>query len=76
MTAKDHWEQVYSTKPTDGVSWYQPHAGQSLALIRFDRRIEPSGILAQRASHRRPDNTQFIQHFLGASIIAGRFDVQ
>ena len=34
MTAKDHWEQVYSTKPTDGVSWYQPHADQSLALIQ------------------------------------------
>ena len=34
MQPKDHWEHIYSTKPTDGVSWYQDHAGQSLRLIR------------------------------------------
>lgn len=34
MQQKDHWEKVYSTKPTDGVSWYQEHADQSLSLIR------------------------------------------
>jgi SAM-dependent methyltransferase len=33
MERKDHWEQVYSTKPTDGVSWFQAHAEQSLRLI-------------------------------------------
>lgn len=26
MQAKDHWENVYSTKQTDAVSWFQPHA--------------------------------------------------
>lgn len=34
MHSKEHWEQVYSTKPTDGVSWFQEHAAQSLHLIR------------------------------------------
>lgn len=34
MQSKDHWEKVYSTKASDGVSWYQPHAEQSMALIR------------------------------------------
>lgn len=33
MQQKDHWEQVYSTKPTTGVSWFQEHATQSLELI-------------------------------------------
>ncbi len=33
MQHKDHWEQVYSTKPTTGVSWFQEHATQSLRLI-------------------------------------------
>lgn len=31
---KSHWDQVYSTKASDAVSWYQPHASLSLSLIR------------------------------------------
>lgn len=34
MAQKDHWEQVYTTKPTTGVSWFQEHAEQSLRLIQ------------------------------------------
>lgn len=34
MQPKEHWENVYSTKPTDGVSWFQEHAELSLRLIR------------------------------------------
>lgn len=34
MQQQDHWDKVYSTRPTDGVSWYQEHADQSLNLIR------------------------------------------
>ena len=34
MQSKDHWEQVYSTKATSGVSWFQKHAQQSVQLIR------------------------------------------
>jgi SAM-dependent methyltransferase len=37
MQAKDHWEHVYSTKPAEGVSWFQEHAEQSLRLIRDSR---------------------------------------
>ncbi len=33
MQRKDHWENVYETKPTTGVSWFQEHAAQSLRLI-------------------------------------------
>ncbi|MDR0781164.1 MAG: class I SAM-dependent methyltransferase [Pseudomonadales bacterium] len=34
MQSKEHWERVYSTKGTDAVSWYQPHADRSLQLIK------------------------------------------
>ena len=34
MQSKSHWEHVYATKPADALSWYQPHADRSLALIR------------------------------------------
>jgi SAM-dependent methyltransferase len=34
MPTKDHWEQVYSAKRADAVSWFQAHAEQSLRLIR------------------------------------------
>jgi len=33
MDRKQHWEQVYATKPSDSVSWYQEHANLSLRLI-------------------------------------------
>lgn len=33
MQSKDHWEQVYTTKATSGVSWFQEHARQSIQLI-------------------------------------------
>lgn len=41
--AKDHWETVYQNKPADTVSWFQPHARQSLELIRR--------IAGEQASH-------------------------
>jgi SAM-dependent methyltransferase len=34
MHSKKHWEQVYTTKATNAVSWFQQHADQSLRLIR------------------------------------------
>ena len=30
---KSHWEQIYATKPSDSVSWYQSHPSISLGLI-------------------------------------------
>jgi 2-polyprenyl-3-methyl-5-hydroxy-6-metoxy-1,4-benzoquinol methylase len=33
MQAKEHWEHVYSSKPTTKVSWFQQHANLSLKLI-------------------------------------------
>ncbi|MGO8754684.1 MAG: class I SAM-dependent methyltransferase [Gallionellaceae bacterium] len=33
MDRKQHWEQVYTTKPSKAVSWFQNHADQSLRLI-------------------------------------------
>jgi ubiquinone/menaquinone biosynthesis C-methylase UbiE len=33
MQLKSHWEEVYETKSVDNVSWFQPHATQSLRLI-------------------------------------------
>ncbi|HEX9149607.1 MAG TPA: class I SAM-dependent methyltransferase [Thermoanaerobaculia bacterium] len=34
MLSKEHWERIYSTRPTNAVSWYQEHAESSLRLIR------------------------------------------
>lgn len=33
MDAKTHWDNVYSTKAPDAVSWYRTHLEESLALI-------------------------------------------
>lgn len=33
MDRKQHWDQVYATKTSDSVSWFQEHADQSLRLI-------------------------------------------
>lgn len=34
MNRKQHWEQVYATKASDSVSWFQEHAEHSLRIIR------------------------------------------
>lgn len=33
MQSKEHWEKVYTTKASDNVSWFQPHAETSMRLI-------------------------------------------
>ena len=33
MDQKQHWEQVYTTKSSESVSWFQEHSEQSLRLI-------------------------------------------
>src|SRR6516165_3459027 len=41
MDVKTHWENIYSTKTPDQVSWYRPHLETSMALIKraaIDRR--------------------------------------
>lgn len=34
MDPKDHWEHVYSSKPTERLGWYKPHLVTSLAWIK------------------------------------------
>jgi len=34
MNKKDHWENVFTRKKSDGVSWYQPTPAESLEFIR------------------------------------------
>lgn len=34
MDVKTHWENIYSTKAPNQVSWYRPHLETSLALIK------------------------------------------
>lgn len=45
MDHKQHWEQIYSTKPSDAVSWFQDHADQSLRLIHNTRLGRNSAII-------------------------------
>jgi len=33
MPPKEHWEQVYSSKPTEKLGWYAPHLQTSLSWI-------------------------------------------
>lgn len=33
MNKKEHWENVYATKPHDQVSWYRDHLDNSLKMI-------------------------------------------
>jgi SAM-dependent methyltransferase len=34
MNARAHWEQVYSSNPTEKLGWYEPHLRTSLAWIQ------------------------------------------
>jgi len=45
MPSKEHWEDIYSTKTTDEVSWFQEHAALSLKLIRDARVSLTSSII-------------------------------
>lgn len=45
MQSRDHWENVYSSKSADGVSWFQEHAEQSLRLIRGMRLSRSAAII-------------------------------
>lgn len=53
MQSKDHWEQVYSTKATSGVSWFQEHALQSVLLIRQAGVSRDAGIIDVGGGPRR-----------------------
>jgi len=33
MDSRQHWEKVYTDKAAEAVSWFQPHAVRSLAII-------------------------------------------
>jgi ubiquinone/menaquinone biosynthesis C-methylase UbiE len=45
MQFKTHWEKVYTTKATDAVSWFQPHADLSPGLIRDTQRGKEAAII-------------------------------
>jgi 2-polyprenyl-3-methyl-5-hydroxy-6-metoxy-1,4-benzoquinol methylase len=45
LKSKDHWENVYTTKATDAVSWFQPHAQLSLDLIQSSAAGKEAGII-------------------------------
>jgi SAM-dependent methyltransferase len=34
MDPKQHWQRVYTGKPADAMSWHQPTAARSVAMIR------------------------------------------
>lgn len=45
MTTREHWEQVYRTRRTDEVSWFQQEPGLSLDLIRRVAPLRTSRII-------------------------------
>ena len=56
MPNREHWEAVYETRATDAVSWYQPSATMSLALVQ---RVAPG------------HDARIIDVGGGASVLAG-----
>ena len=42
---KAHWDRVYSTRSAQEVSWFQPHAEQSLGIIRRIGKGEPCRLI-------------------------------
>lgn len=44
MQRKDHWENIYSTRATDAVSWFQQRADYSLRFIRATG-VDPSAAI-------------------------------
>lgn len=45
MQSKDYWDQVYTTKATSGVSWFQEHARQSVQLVAQAGVARDAGII-------------------------------
>ena len=45
MEPKTHWENIYSTRAPDAVSWFQPHAEMSLRLIRNAGAGSPASVI-------------------------------
>jgi 2-polyprenyl-3-methyl-5-hydroxy-6-metoxy-1,4-benzoquinol methylase len=45
MPSKEHWEQVYTSKAATRVSWFQPHARQSVDLISQTGLASGAGII-------------------------------
>ena len=45
MDSKQHWEQIYTIKASDSVSWFQEHADQSLRLIHNTRLGKDAAII-------------------------------
>jgi trans-aconitate methyltransferase len=45
MSRQEHWNQVYQTKATDAVSWYQRRPELSLALIAASGVTKDAGII-------------------------------
>ena len=45
MQTKEHWENVYTTKATDSVSWFQEHAETSLKLIQSTHVAKSASII-------------------------------
>lgn len=45
MDIRTHWEEIYSTKAPDQVSWYRPHLETSLTLIKRAAVNRPASII-------------------------------
>ncbi|GIV98835.1 MULTISPECIES: hypothetical protein [Roseiflexus] len=45
MNRQEHWNQVYQTKATDDVSWYQRRPDASLALIAVSGISKDAGVI-------------------------------
>ncbi|MBS0425097.1 MAG: class I SAM-dependent methyltransferase, partial [Proteobacteria bacterium] len=45
MDNKQYWEQIYTIKKSDSVSWFQEHADQSLRLIHNTRLGKDAAII-------------------------------
>jgi 2-polyprenyl-3-methyl-5-hydroxy-6-metoxy-1,4-benzoquinol methylase len=45
MDVRTHWENIYTTKAPDQVSWYRPHLETSIALVERSARERSASII-------------------------------
>ena len=57
MSDRNHWDNVYSTKSPDGVSWFRPHLDRSLAFLEAAGIGHSAHVIDVGGAHRRSSMT-------------------
>ena len=64
MHTKEHWENVYSTKATDAVSWFQEHAKREFQFIRYADDFDRANWIIEAAADWKKENQESIPEYV------------